>query len=569
MDQTTHQQDIAKLTALIAQLERRISLIEDRLSPSGSSAETPIAEDASPVRVSSAEAEDELEYQVGQNWFAKTGIVVLAFGMGFLLTLPIQGIPSYFPPLIGGVCALGLYALERAWRESYPLLAKYIFGAGMALMYFAALRLCFFSPSPVLSASSVPGTAILFAASILASVLALRRRSTSLFALALTCVVLSILVTGSTWIPVIAFPLAGAFLSTVRTQFKSSGLHILGMAVLFVGILLEGVNNPLLGRTLQLTASPLWISSLVIPTLLAVAIGTLTRRDHRPEEWMQGAESIAAIVLGYGTLSLCSLSAEPPVIVGIHLACSGLFLGLAIAFWIKERSTIATFFFAMAGYLALSIALARQFSAPAVFVWLALQSIVVVATAVWFRSRFIVVANFCIYLVIILSYLIAVQEEHGLTLGFGVVALVSARILNWKKHRLALKTESMRNAYLAIAFLAFPYALYHLVPHEYVSLSWIGIAGLYYALNGVIKVQKYRWMGHFTLMITVLYVVVIGIIQLDPVYRIVSFLALAVALLAVSMAFTRLRSRRSLPVMKAPPPVRPAARADAHESHRS
>jgi membrane protein implicated in regulation of membrane protease activity len=51
-------------------------------------------------------------------------------------------------------------------------------------------------------------------------------------------------------------------------------------------------------------------------------------------------------------------------------------------------------------------------------------------------------------------------------------------------------------------------------------------------------------MGHLTLLLTVLYVVVVGIIELPPTYRIVSFLVLAVVLLAVSMVFTRLRAKR-------------------------
>jgi len=43
-----------------------------------------------------------------------------------------------------------------------------------------------------------------------------------------------------------------------------------------------------------------------------------------------------------------------------------------------------------------------------VFVWLSVQSVVVVATAIWFRSRLIVVANFAIFLAIVLGYVVLV-----------------------------------------------------------------------------------------------------------------------------------------------------------------
>jgi type III secretory pathway component EscV len=58
-------------------------------------------------------------------------------------------------------------------------------------------------------------------------------------------------------------------------------------------------------------------------------------------------------------------------------------------------------------------------------------------------------------------------------------------------------------------------------------------------------------MGHFTLILTVLYVLIIGIIQLEPGLRIVSFLALAIALLAVSMVFTRVRAKKNTATAKA------------------
>jgi hypothetical protein len=152
------------------------------------------------------------------------------------------------------------------------------------------------------------------------------------------------------------------------------------------------------------------------------------------------------------------------------------------------------------------------------------------------------VANFFIYVAIVLGYMMVAKQETGISFGSGLVALFSARILNWQKERLQLKTEKMRNAYLLSALVVFPYALYHLVPKAYVAVSWVGVAGMYYLLNLLMRNQKYRWMGHFTLLLTVLYLLVIGISELAPLQRVFSFLVLGAVLVAVSLIFTRKRT---------------------------
>ena len=230
--------------------------------------------------------------------------------------------------------------------------------------------------------------------------------------------------------------------------------------------------------------------------------------------------------------------------VAAHLAASAVLLLLAVAFWLREQSRISTFVYAMTGYMALSMAIFKATPLPDLFVWLSLQSVLVVATAIWFRSRFIVVANFLIYTGIVLAYVVVAKAENGISIGFGIVALVSARILNVQKERLELKSELMRNAYLLSAFIIFPYASYHLVPAKYAGLAWVGVALLYYGMNLLVRNQKYRWMGHGTLLLTALYLVIVGVSRFEPLYRNLSFLVLGTVLVAVSLVFTMLRSRR-------------------------
>jgi uncharacterized membrane protein len=101
----------------------------------------------------------------------------------------------------------------------------------------------------------------------------------------------------------------------------------------------------------------------------------------------------------------------------------------------------------------------------------------------------------------------------------------------------------MRNAYLASALFVIPYALFHSLPAEYVTLSWLLVALLYYIVSRAIKNRKYRWMALVTTGFAVLHVFVVDLVALDPIFRIISFVVLGTALLVISMVYTRRRAQ--------------------------
>jgi len=140
-------------------------------------------------------------------------------------------------------------------------------------------------------------------------------------------------------------------------------------------------------------------------------------------------------------------------------------------------------------------------------------------------------------------YLLLVPPDLWVDLSYAGVALLSARVMNWQQQRLTLKTEVMRNVYLASAFVIIPYGLYHGVPRNYVSLSWLGAALFYFGMSLALKNRKYRWMAIWTMFLTVIHVFVIDLARLNPAYRMVSFLALGLTLLAVSWAYARYRKQ--------------------------
>ncbi len=533
------------ITALLDQLRRveeRLARVETYLDLRPEAEPSPVEDAVSDV-VRDADGE-ELEIELGQNWFAKLGIVVVAIGCAFALTFHYRSLSPAVPGIAGALIAGGVFFLAHIWRTSFVLVSSYLRGAALALLYFSALRLSFFGEEAAVAPGSVAAFLLLTAVTAITTFVSLRRASAYLTALALSMAYVTLILFDGAALMLGGLIFLAVFVSFLGIRFGWGGVVLYGIVLTYLSHLLWALNNPLLGHTVSANSS--MPESVLFLLLYAVifAVGLMFRTDRTAESGTTIASGFLNGGGAYAVFLLLTLISFRNLATPAHLLAFAVLLSLAIAFWIREKSRYSTFVYALLGYAALSAAILKAFNPPGVFVWLSLESIVVVATAVWFRSRFIVVANFVIYLCVMVGYLFTASQESGISLTFGIAGLLSARILNWQRDRLELRTEVMRNAYLAVAFLVFPYALYHLVPEGYRALSWVGIAMFYYFMNLLIRNQKYRWMGHLTLVLTVFYLVFVGLRNLEPTYRIVSLLVLGVVLLAVSLFFTRLKARK-------------------------
>ena len=532
----------------LTRLERRLARLEQHLGLPPLDAPLPVDTTVAPAPVAAtmpAAAPEDLESVVGQNWFAGVGIVVLTCGVGFTLSLPFPSLPAFLPALVGYALSGALFFAGKAGRHAIAPVSRGLTGAAMALLYFATLRLFVFGATPVLALDSTFGRLLLVAAVAANLAFAWRQSSHVLLGFALlTGYFTSALLDSPGWLfPLLAAWAVVAVLAAHRRQVPVLVL-VLTIPGSYLSYLWWMMGSPWSGRPLHLVTAPAGALYALVALWVIVAAAPLFRRDRPGEDQVDILTAVFNCAVGFGLFLLHSVLAFQAELVTAQLVAAVVLLGLAAAFWRRGESPVAVFFYAMTGYLALTAAILRAFPAPDVFVWLSLQSLLVVATALWFRSRFIVMANFPIFVLVVLGYVITASRETGISVGFGIVALLTARILNWQQERLTLKTQFMRNAYLACAFLVFPYAFYHLVPRALVSVAWVGIALAYYVMNLVVRNVKYRWMGHLTLLLTVLYIVVIGLTQLAPAYRIASFLLLGTVLLVVSLLFSRLRGRR-------------------------
>ncbi len=90
----------SELFEKLKNLESRLSRIEKQLKIAHEDEIfTPPEENEDPIDLKSGS--ESLELQIGEFWLAKSGIVILAIGIAFLLTFPYQNLPAVLPALFG------------------------------------------------------------------------------------------------------------------------------------------------------------------------------------------------------------------------------------------------------------------------------------------------------------------------------------------------------------------------------------------------------------------------------------------------------------------------------------
>jgi hypothetical protein len=481
------------------------------------------------------------ENDLGRNGFAMAGVVALTAGVVFMLSLPLPGLPAAAPGLFGIGLAVAFFPVATLAQRRSSALAVFIRGAAMVLLFFATLRLYFFGRPAALELETLTARALLVLAVAANALVAWRSRSAWLVFLAFVLGCASAIIVDAAGYVLVALPLLAAGVVIAARGGGWPVLPVAGTPLIYATYLLWAIGNPLRGGPFQYVGSPALAPWIVLLTAGVFAAGALFRMDREREDGLTNSAALLNCLLGYSVLLVHSAAAFPRSFAALHASACGMFLSVGVLFWHRERSRVSTFLYAMTGCFALSMAIVKLSAAPEVFVWLSLQSVAVVTTAIWLRSRLIVVANFVIYAAIVIVYFFLVQRETGISVGFGLVALASARLLNWQRDRLELRTELMRNAYLVSAFVVFPYALQHLAPARYVALAWICLAVAYYVMTRLWRNNKYRWMGHSTLVLAGLYLILAGSGRITPVHRVASFLALGTVLLLVSLTLRRER----------------------------
>jgi hypothetical protein len=534
--------ELEKIEDRLHSIELRLSRLETelKLSEIHGSVNTEVPVQHSEPLVEQLTEEDEekgLESRIGRFVLAWIGNIVLLFGIAFLAQYLMNTGNRLLSVLLGYTAAASIWFLSGYLKKTNDHLAFMFKLSAQILLFFITLRLHFFSGSPILSSKTISIILLLFVVAF-QTYQSIRHSSQAFAALSVVFAIITSMVTDSThfMLPFLTLTAAGSVWYFYR--FRWEPLFIITIALTYISYFLWLFSNPLMGNTMELIVEQ---NSGVIYLFGLGACYSLVplfrRNDSSSDDFLTGVIFVNGVLFTMLLLlvTLRFFSTDYVTLYAIITICCLIYSTI-----LKSTSdwNFASAYYALYGFMAMSISLYGLFGLPRVYLLLSVQSLLVVSMALWFRNRLIVIMNSLLFLSILLVYLLSAKPIDGVNFSFALVPLISARVINWKRSRLHIETDLIRNLYLIEGFFMVLYALYHAVPKQFITLSWTMAALLYFLLSFLLKNVKYRYMALGTMICTAFYLFLVDLARIEIIYRVLALLFLAAISIGISMYYT-------------------------------
>lgn len=483
-----------------------------------------------------------LESRIGEFGLAWLGNIVLFFGIIFLVQFVQKSGYLLGSAILGYILVACIFILAHYVKAIFPK-KIYIFNLNAwLLLFYVSLKLHFFTAEPLIANKPI---ALLLLSIVTATQLFISVKNHSRLMACIVLVLLSIIaiVSDTTHIMLPVSVLIAVV--AVLLFYRFGWIRLLYVSVILVYLinLIWFINNPFMGHQIQ-ALSIHQFGYLYI--FIIAAIYSLVALIEKSDTSKSGIVGII-VMNGAGfsmILSLIVLSFFRNDYILMIGSVSVFCLLFSILLHIKSDWKIVAALYALFGFITLSIAAYGIYDFPNTYFLLAFQSLLVVSMAIWFRSKFIVIMNTLLFLMLLIFYLTTSLPSDGVNFSFSVVALLTARILNWKKDRLIIKTDLLRNTYLITGFLMVLFTLYHLIPTSFITLSWTAVAVVYFALSLVLKNVKYRYLALATMLAAAFYFFIIDLAKIELVFRILALMFLAIISIGFSIYYTKKSKRK-------------------------
>jgi hypothetical protein len=326
-------------------------------------------------------------------------------------------------------------------------------------------------------------------------------------------------------------------------RFRWQPLMIITVLLAYSIFLMWLFSNPLMGHQLQMIS----VQHSGVIYLLGLGasfsiISLFREKDSGSDDFIIAVIIINGILFSVLLLMIVLrfFSSDYVALFSLITVCCLLY---SMILHSKSDWNFASAFYALYGFMAMSIALYGIFGLPNVYFLLSLQSLLVVSMALWFRNRLIIVMNSLLFLTILIVYLTSSKNISTVNFSFAFISLISARIINWKRSRLQIKTDMIRNLYMIEGFLMMLLALQHSVPKQFVTFSWTMAALVYFIVSILLKNIKYRYMALGTMICSAFYLFIVDLARIEIIYRVLALLFLAVISIGISIYYTNRMKR--------------------------
>jgi hypothetical protein len=535
--------ELDRLRGQLAALELRLRRLESAWAYGGGkdAALTEVPENiVSGKSMTAAESGEErgLESRIGRFGLAWMGNIVLLFGITFLSQYLMNLGQPFLSALIGYGAAGIIYIISEYLKKSNLHLSFMFRINALALLFYVTLRLHFFSVQPLIGSKGVAAS-LLIIISLFQGYMAIKNKLQSFASLAVIFVLITAVVSDNDLLFITLILAGAAWAVFCFKKYTWRALYSVTILFTFIVFLIWLIGDPLMGHPLKLIASA---NLSVICLFILGALYSIPLYTIKGEE--QGDDFIAGVAVANGVFFTLMLAV---VTLGFFSTSYVLLFGavaigcLLYSVLLHARSAwnFGTAFYALYGFMALSVAIYGLVGLPSGYLLLTLQSLLVVSLALWFRNRLIVIMNSHLFLIILVAYLTTSKSHDGVNFSFAIVALVTARVINWQRTRLKIETDFVRNLYMIEGFVMMLIALHNAMPKQFVTLSWTMAALLYFLLSLLLKNVKYRYMALGTMICAAIYLFIIDLARIELVYRILALLFLSLISIGISIYYSQ------------------------------
>jgi len=478
-----------------------------------------------------------LESTIGRFGLAWLGNIVLLFGITFLCQYLLNMGYRVFSFMAGYLASASIFFLAHYIKKTNAHLAFIFRITAQVLLFYITVRLHFLTASPLIPGKFVPITLLLLlvAAQVYLSV---SYKSQTFAAIAVLFSLATAILADSTNIslPVVLVTAAGAMFFYRR--FNWEPLLIVTIFLTYLSFFNWLFGNPLAGHPMEMITGHHFgvVYLLGLGTCFSI-VSLFRKKDTVSDDFLISSIIINGIIFTL-LLLLMVLRFFNTDYVALFSALAVYALIFSIILHSKSDWKFASAFYALYGFMAMSIALFGIFGFPNVYLLLSVQSLLVVSMALWFRNRLIIVMNSILFLTILIVYLFSSKYVGSVNFSFAFIALVSARIINWKSSRLQIKTDQIRNLYMTEGFVMMLIALLHAVPKQFVTFSWTMAALIYFIISLLLKNIKYRYMALGTMICSAFYLFIVDLARIEIIYRVLALLFLAAISIGISIYYT-------------------------------
>jgi hypothetical protein len=534
--------EIEKISKRLKSIEHRLSKIESALFISGRDSLLRSEEQVEPAHTTLNseilnEEDKGLESTIGRFGLAWLGNIVLLVGITFLTQyLMILGY-RFLSIFLGFLAAATIFFLADYIKKTNEHLAFMFKLNAHLLLFFITVRLHFFSTSPLLSSKSISVILLLLLVAFQAY-LAIRHKSQAFAALSVIFALTTAVLGDRThfMLPLVTLTAAGTVYYFFIFYWRP--LILITILLTYISFFLWLFGNPFMGHPMELIAEHhLGVIYLFFLGLCFSIMLLYRKKDGSNDDFLIAVTFFNGILftLFLFLIVIRFFSNDYVSLFSVITICCLIYSTILHS---KSDWNFGSAFYALYGFMAMSIALYGLVGLPRVYLLLSVQSLIVVSMALWFRNRLIVIMNSLLFLAIFSIYLISSKSVNGVNISFALIALISARIINWKRERLKIQTDFLRNLYLFEGFIIVLIALFHAVPKQFITLSWTIAALLYFLLSFVLKNVKYRYLALGTMICAAFYLFIVDLARIELIYRVLALLFLAAISIGISIYYT-------------------------------